>query len=153
VLSGIGFAGWVGHWRFVSRAILVLLLTLGLLFASGVFVGSLSQPPVLYTEFPPVLTGVLISIAVGVAAALANTDDVGRRELIGLAATSQIAIVPAWLGLCAMLGLPATEQPSAISTRLFSLGVNILCVVIASLVTYIALRAPHPSLRILNDDK
>ena len=36
--------------------------------------------------------------AVGIAAGLATVDDVGRREMIGLAATAQIAI-PSRLGL------------------------------------------------------
>jgi hypothetical protein len=153
VFSAVGFGAWVGHWRLVTRAVGVLLLTLGLLFAGGIVIGAMTSPPVKYDDFPPLAVGVLISAAVGVAAALAHTDDVGRRELIGLAATSQIAIVPAWLGLTAILGVPGSESARTIEKHLLSLVANILSVMAASLITYIAIRAPHPSLRILNDQK
>lgn len=153
VLSAIGLGGWTGFWRLATRAVGVLVLTGGLLFIGGVLIGLVGSPPVQYTDFPPLLTGVLISSAVGVAAALAHTDDVGRRELIGLAATSQIAIVPTWLGLCAVFGLPATEESAAVEKRLLSLVLNVLCVIVASLVTYIATRVPRDSLRVLNDEK
>ncbi|HEY2848174.1 MAG TPA: hypothetical protein VGI80_10180 [Pyrinomonadaceae bacterium] len=153
VLSAIGFGGWLGHRRLALRAILVLALTCTLLFIAGVVIGTIGTPPLQYTAFPTLLTGAIISSGVGIAAALAHTDDVGRRELIGLAATSQIAIAPAWLGLCTVVGIPATMGDGMIEKRLLSLAINIACVIVASLVTYIAVRAIHPSLRILNDDR
>jgi hypothetical protein len=153
VLSAIGFGGWLGHWRLAGRAVGVLALSCGLLFIAGVIIGAIGTPPVRYTSFPPLTVGVLVSLAVGVAAALAHTDDVGRRELIGLAATSQIAIVPAWLGLCTVVGLPAAEGSGAVEKRLLGLVINILCVVSASLMTYIAVRATNPSLRVLKDGR
>jgi hypothetical protein len=153
VLSAIGFGSWLSHWRLAARAVIVLVLTCGLLFGGGVLIGVIGSPPVLYTDFPAILTGVLISSAVGVASALANTDDVGRRELIGLAATSQIAIVPAWLGLCVALGLPATAVSGTVEKRLLSLLLNVICVIAASLITYIASGVCHPSLRVINDER
>ncbi|HTH51438.1 MAG TPA: hypothetical protein VL501_05875 [Pyrinomonadaceae bacterium] len=153
VLSAIGFGAWVGHWRLSVRALAVLGITLSLLFIGGLLIAAVESPPVRYDEFPSVVASALISIAVGVAAALANTDDVGRRELIGLAATSQIAIVPAWMGLCAILGVPTSDGSGGVQKHLLSLVINVLCVVIASLITYVAIRAPHPSLRVLNDEK
>jgi hypothetical protein len=153
VLSAIGFGSWLGHWKLAVRALIVLVLTCVLLFVGGVLIGAVGSPPVEYTDFPPLMTGALISLAVGVAAALANTDDVGRRELIGLAATSQIAIVPAWLGLCTVLGISPTEGSGVIEKRLLSLAINILCVIVASLATYIAIRVPKDSLRMINDEK
>jgi len=153
VLSAMGFGSWLGHWRLALRALSVLAISCVLLFIAGMLMAAIGSPPVRYTDFPPLATGVLISLAVGVAAALAHTDDVGRRELIGLAATSQIAIVPAWLGLCTVAGIPPTMPAATVETRLLSLVINIACVVAASLVTYIAVRATHPSLRILNDEK
>lgn len=153
VLSAIGFGAWVGHWHLSFRALGVLGLTLALLFMGGLLIAAIESPPVRYDEFSSPAAGALISIAVGVAAALANTDDVGRRELIGLPATSQIAIVPAWMGLCAGLGVPASDGSGSVQQHLLSLAINMLCVVVASLVTYVAIRAPHPSLRVLNDEK
>jgi hypothetical protein len=149
VLSSIGFGGWVGHWRLAVRGIGVLLLSLCLLFAAGMLIGAVGSPPVQYSEFPSLLTGALISSAVGVAAALAHTDDVGRRELIGLAATSQIAIVPAWLGLCSVLGISGTGPH--VESRIASLVVNIVCVITTSLITYVAVCGRADSLRVTND--
>jgi len=40
-----------------------------------------------------------MSLALGVAAGLATSDDVGRRELFGLAAATQVAILPVWFGI------------------------------------------------------
>jgi hypothetical protein len=153
VLSAIGFGSWLGHWRLAIRAGVVLALTCALLFGGGVLIGVIGSPPVLYSDFPPVLTGMLISTAVGIASALANTDDVGRRELIGLAATSQIAIVPAWLGLCVVLELPATEPSDTVEKRLLSLLLNVVCVIVASLITYIAVGVCDSSLRVIKDEK
>jgi len=153
VISAVGFGAWVGHWRLSVRALGILGMTLALLFLGGLAVGAMTSPPIQYSDFPPLIAGALISAAVGVAAALANTDDVGRRELIGLAATSQIAIVPAWMGLCTALGLPASATGGEVPKHLLSLVINIACVVVASLITYVAIRAPHPSLRVLNDEK
>lgn len=153
VLSAMGFGSWVGHWRLALRGFTVLAVSCVLLFIAGLFIGMIGTPPVRYEEFPSLLTGMLISLAVGVAAALAHTDDVGRRELIGLAATSQIAIVPAWLGLCTVVGIPPSMPSGTVETRLLSLVINIGCVVAASLATYIAVRATHPSLRALDEPK
>ena len=153
VLSAIGLGAWLGHRRLAMRAVVVLTATCGLFFGGGVLIGVIGSPPVRYTDFPALSTGVLISTAVGVASALANTDDVGRRELIGLAATSQIAIVPAWLGLCVVLGLPATGPSDTVEKRLLSLpsqyNLRDHCIAI----TYIAVGVSHPSLRIVNDKK
>jgi hypothetical protein len=153
VISAMGFGAWLGHWRLAVRGLGVLAISCLLLFIAGLLIGAIGTPPVRYTDFPSLLTGILISLAVGIAAALAHTDDVGRRELIGLAATSQIAVVPAWLGLCAVVGIPPTMPAGTLQTRLLSLLINVACVVAASLATYIAVRATHPSLRVLNDEK
>jgi hypothetical protein len=81
----------------------------------------------------------LISFAVGIAAGLATADDVGRREMIGLAATAQIAIVPVWLGLGLVLGFPVSD-PTPPARRLLSLLLNIAVIITASLLTFAAIR-------------
>jgi hypothetical protein len=55
--------------------------------------------------------------------------------MIGLAATALVAIVPAWLGLCWVLGLPVLDV-SPPSRRFLGLLLNIATIVLASLVTY-----------------
>jgi len=80
---------------------------------------------------------------------LANSDDVGRREFLGLAATAQIAIVPVWFGICFVFGFPTTTDQNEITTRALGFGLNVLTIIIASLATYILLGATN---RRLPDD-
>lgn len=96
--------------------------------------------------------GWLISLAVGVAASLANTDDVGRRELIGLAATAQIAIIPVWFGICFVFGFPATTGHDEIVTRALGFGLNVLTIIVASLATYVLLGAASRSIAKVEND-
>ncbi|HZH35479.1 MAG TPA: hypothetical protein VEX64_11600, partial [Pyrinomonadaceae bacterium] len=105
----------------------------------GVAVALSTSPPIKYNEFNPLLVSVLISAAVGVAGVLANTDDVGRRELIGLAATAQIAIIPTWFGISSIFGFSVLDTQNEISTRAIAFGVNLVTIITAALVTYILL--------------
>ncbi len=83
-------------------------------------------------------TAFLISAAVGVAAGLATADDAGRRELIGLAATAQIALLPAYFGISLVIGFPPLEPESPAQRALIFL-VTVATITAASLVTYVAL--------------
>ena len=116
--------------------------------AGGATVAIFSHPPVRYVEANSLVTGLLISLVVGVAAGLATSDDVGRREMIGLAATAQVAIVPTWFGLALVLGSP--NDPISAKQRAISLLINICGIVIASLATYAALGMRGASLRAFN---
>lgn len=94
LMLGVGFGVWTRQWRLVGQASLALAVAMALLFAGGMTVALISNPPLRYLESNSLLTGLLISMVVGVAAGLATADDVGRREMIGLAATAQVAIIP-----------------------------------------------------------
>jgi hypothetical protein len=137
LLLGIGFGAWTRNWRLVGQAFAAFLVAAALLVAGGATVGALSDPPIKYDEFSPLAVSFLISLAVGVAAALANIDDVGRRELIGLAATAQIAIIPVWFGAAAVLGFPATASESEIAQRGGAFLMNSLTIIAASLAVYV----------------
>jgi len=58
-------------------------------------------------------------------------------------------IVPTWFGLAAVLGLPANDSVSA-KQRAMSLVINVAGIVVASFVTYAALRMRGESLRAFN---
>jgi hypothetical protein len=146
LMLGIGFSLWTRQWKLLLQAITALVVAMSLLAAGGITVALLSQPPVRYTEANSLLTSFLISLAVGVAGGLATTDDVGRREMIGLAATAQVAIVPTWFGLCAVLGFPPAD-PTPPKQRLLGLLINIGGIIIASIITYAAVRMRGDSLR------
>lgn len=94
VLLSISFGIWTRQWKLVGKAVPVFLATVALLFLGGALVAFLSSPPLRYSEFNSLAVGFLISLGVGVGAGFATTDDVGRRELLGLAATAQIVLIP-----------------------------------------------------------
>jgi len=146
LMLGIGFSLLTRQWRLLGQSVLALVTATLLMAAGGITVALFSQPPIRYVEANSLVTGFVVSLVVGVAAGLATTDDVGRREMIGLAATAQVAIVPTWFGLAAVLGLPANDAVS-VKQRALSLLVNIAGIIVASLATYAALRMRGDSLR------
>lgn len=149
LMLSVGFGFWTRQWRLLGQGLFSLMVALLLLAAGGVMVGFLTSPPVLYSEFNSLTTGILISLAVGVAAGLATADDVGRREMIGLAATAQIAIIPAWVGSCLVLGFPVADGTAPLR-RAVGLLLNIIAIVIAALGTYAALRVKGAALTCFN---
>lgn len=146
LMLGIGFSLLTRQWRLLGQSLLALVAATILMAAGGMTVALFNHPPIRYLETNSLLTGFVISLAVGVAAGLATTDDVGRREMIGLAATAQVAIIPTWFGLAMVLGLPANDAVSA-KQRAMSLLVNVAGIVIASFATYAALRMRGNSLQ------
>ena len=152
LMLGIGFSLWTRQWRLLAQAAYALIVAVALLMAGGVTVALLNNPPLRYLESTSLLTGFLISLAVGVAAGLATADDVGRREMIGLAATAQVAIIPAWFGVGLVFGFPVADPVSA-RQRALSLLINIAGIVIASLVTYAFLRMKGDSLQVFKSNK
>ena len=143
LLLAFGFGAWTRTWKLVGQSILAFFTAVILLILGGVSVAAVSNPPLKYDEFNTMFVGFLISIAVGVAAGLANSDDVGRREFLGLAATAQIAIIPVWFGICFVFGFPTTTGQDEIMTRALGFGLNVLTIIIVSLATYILLGATN----------
>ncbi|HEX8141332.1 MAG TPA: hypothetical protein VF553_01975 [Pyrinomonadaceae bacterium] len=137
VLS-MSFGVWTRQWRLVGQGALAFLVATALIVLGGVIVALMTDPPLKYREFSSMLTALLISSVVGVAAALATADDVGRREMIGLAATAQIALIPAYVGISLVFGFPQGESTSP-AQRLLTFLVIIGVIVITSLMTYAVL--------------
>ena len=146
LMLSIGFGVSTRQFRLAAQGFFALVVALILLATGGVGVALLTSPPMRYTESNSVLAGFLISLAVGVAAALATADDVGRREMIGLAASSQVAIIPVWFGVSLVFGFPVFESMTP-GKRGLSLVLNIIAIALASLVTYAAMRMSGSSLR------
>ena len=146
LLLAVGYGAWTGAWKLVGQSFLAFVTAVVLLIAGGAVIAAVTDPPLKYDEFNTMFVGFLISVAVGVAAGLANSDDVGRREFLGLAATAQIAIIPVWFGICFVFGFPNTTSQEEITTRALSFGLNILTLIAASLATYVLLGATSRSL-------
>lgn len=149
LMLGVGFGIWTRQWRLVKQALFALALAVVLLVAGGVTVALMGNPPLRYVESTSLLTGALISLVVGVAAGLATADDVGRREMIGLAATAQVAIIPVWFGICFVFGFPTFDSSSP-RQRLISLALNIGTLITASAATYAGMRVKGASLRVFD---
>lgn len=107
LLLAMGFGAWTRQWRLAAQGLMTLSVGLGILLAAGVSMAFWHSPPLLYQDFHSLPVGALISAVVGAAAGLATGDDTGRRELIGLAAASQVAIIPVWLGITLVFAFPA----------------------------------------------
>jgi hypothetical protein len=150
LMLSVGFGLRTKQWRLAAQGIFSLAVAQGLLILGGLTVGFLSNPPVRYAEFNSLGTSLLISCVVGVAAGLATVDDAGRREMIGLAATAQVAIIPAWIGLCLILGFPSSE-PAPAKNRILALILNGVAIVIASFVTYTLLGVKASALNYFNE--
>ena len=146
LLLAVGFGSWTRQPKLALQGFLAFVVATILLVLGGAAVGAMSSPPVQYDEFNSLTVTFLISLGVGIAAGLANIDDVGNRAMIGLAATAQIAIVPVWFGVCLVLGFPTTAGESEIREHAISFLVTILTIIIASLATYIILGAASRAL-------
>jgi hypothetical protein len=138
MVLGISFGTWTREWALARRALFGLLIGLILTAVGAAAAGWISGGPCLYHDFLEPLPSAIISAAVGLAAALATADDVGRRELIGLAAAAQIAVLPAWLGIYFSVG---GDEPATVALqRALTLALNLMALATTALVTYAALR-------------
>ena len=151
LMLSIGFGAWTRNWRLSMQGVLACLTAAILLLLGGAAIAAVSNPPLKYDEFNSPLVGFLISVAVGVAAGLANIDDVGRREMIGLAATAQIAIIPVWFGICLVFGFPSTTGESEIMNRALSFFINVITIIVVSMTVYVLTGAASRSLARLKD--
>jgi hypothetical protein len=109
---------------------------MALVVGSGAVVAVTSSPPMEFRDFSPLPTGLMLSIAIGVAAGYATTDDVGWRQLMGLAAASQITLVPAWLGVALVIGFSEIGSTAPVE-RLLSWGLNLAAIVGTIVAVYV----------------
>lgn len=139
LMLSISFGSLTKQWRLVGQGALAFVVALALLFGAGAAIAAISSPPLKYDEFGSIGVTFLMSLGIAIAAVLANTDDVGRRELIGLAATSLIAIVPTWFGIytvfAARNAAPNVSENELMS-RALSLGVSILTIIVVTFLIY-----------------
>ncbi|HYO98964.1 MAG TPA: hypothetical protein VER76_01995, partial [Pyrinomonadaceae bacterium] len=146
LLLAMGFGSWTGQWRLALQGLFAFLVAIALLISGGVVVALLTSPPLQYNQHNPLVVSFLISLGVGIAAGLATADDVGRREMIGLAATAQMAILPVWFGIGFVFGFPPLDTTSP-AQRALTFGVNAVTIVVAALCTYALLGMRGDSLR------
>lgn len=136
-LLAVSFGVLTKDFKLAGQGLLAFAAAIILMMLGGALIAAISSPPLKYSEFNKLPIGALISLAVGVAGALASFDDVGRRELIGLAATAQIAIVPIWFAVSFVFGFSNLESENVVATRAASFFINIVIIIAAAFLTYL----------------
>ena len=134
LVLAFSFGTLTKQWQLVGHAVVAFIAATALIIASAAGLAYFVVPSILFDQFPPMIAGAIFSLLVGVAAALGTTDDVGHRQLIGLAAASQVVLVPAWLGLSLVFGFD--ESPGG---KIASFGLNVVCLAIGSVLVYAVL--------------
>lgn len=129
----MALGSWTSYWRLARQGLQALLVSAVVLVIAGATVALLHGGPLQFQKFSPIHIGVLLSLVVAVASTLGSADDVGRRELIGLAAASQVGILPTWLGIALVLG---GQELAKAPERLLSLGLNVVTLVLVSAIVY-----------------
>lgn len=119
--------------RFLLQGLLAMVVSTLLIFLAGISVGLFTEPQISYQEFGSPLEGFILSVVIGVAAALAAIDDAGRRELIGLAATAHISVHPAWIGLHLVFGF---DDNAALQNHLLVFCINLTTLTMAATITF-----------------
>lgn len=146
LLLAMGFGIWTRQWRLAAQGLFAFLVAIVLLVSGGAIVALLTSPPLQYNQHNPLIVSFLISLGVGIAAGLATADDVGRREMIGLAATAQMAILPVWFGICFVFGFPALDSTPP-AQRALTFAINAVTIIVAALCTYALLGMRGDSLK------
>ena len=134
LVLAFSFGALTRQWQLVRYAALAFMCATLLILAGAIAIAVVAAPPILFDKFPPIGAGLGFSLAIGVAAALGTADDAGHRQLVGLAAASQLAILPAWFGLSLVFGFA-----SDISEKLAAFGINVAALVIGCIAVYAAL--------------
>jgi hypothetical protein len=147
LLLAVSFGIRSGIWKLAGQGALAFLVATLLLFLGGAGVAALSAPPVKYSDFNTLLASFLISVVVGIGAGFANIDDSGQRQLIGLAATAQIALIPVWFGISAVFGFPAAAGRNEIIERGASFFLNTITMIVVTLIAYTLSNAAGDSLK------
>ena len=137
LMLGVAFGGVTGCWRLVGRAFLSMAAAVAITVAMGYLVGSATDTPeVKFKDFTPLLPSLWLSIGIGVAAGIGTTDDVGWKELVGLAAASQFSLIPAWLGSALVKGFGEGGTATLVQ-RLESFGMNLVAIIGMAALAYL----------------
>ncbi|MFN8470924.1 MAG: DUF389 domain-containing protein [Anaerolineae bacterium] len=137
LMLAMAFGTWTRDWRLAWQGLAAFATGIVVITIGSIAVSLIAGGPLRFDQFSSLGVGLAISLAVGAAAALASADDVGRRELIALAASSQLALVPAWFGISLVLGFPDTAEAAE---RVLGFFINSVALVVAGSLVYAFLR-------------
>jgi hypothetical protein len=135
-LLAIARAACARDRHLAAQAACALSSTIAVVTGCSALVALLVPGPMKFDDFLSPLVAASVSIGIGVAGALASVDDVGKRELIGLATAAQVGIVPVWLGIALVQGFDASP-----GSRVLSYVANLVLIVVGSMLVYLLVHA------------
>jgi len=136
-LIAIAFAAVVRQPRLALRGGLVFLLTTLLIAGAGALTALAAPGPPLWEPPAGLATAIAIGAVVGAAAAIASADDAGRRELIGLAATAHLSVLPVWAGVVAVTGSGAGTGGPAYAARAADFAAAAAAITLAAALAFV----------------
>lgn len=101
------------HWTLAAQGAVVFGLTTVLIAVGGAAAALALGGEPGWTPEGSRASAFVIGAVVGLAVGLASSDDAGRRELIGLAATAHLSVLPIWGGFALVLGHGTAGEASA----------------------------------------
>lgn len=126
-LIAVALAALRRRGALAGRAVVVFVLSTALLVIAGYLVAVVAGGPLGWHPQGGPVSALGIGAIVGAAAGFGSADDAGRRELIGLAATAHLSVLPVWAGLTLGLGTGDMAEMAAKATE-FGLAVAALTV-------------------------
>lgn len=105
----------------IRQGLRALAIALGVTIASAALTAAVAGGPMLFQRFGGLADNFAMSAVIGVLAAVADIDDVGRRQLVGLAMAYPFVKFPTWIGIAVAAGFP---ERSVALQRLLILGGN-----------------------------
>jgi hypothetical protein len=140
----IGFGLWAGDFSLARQGAKALIVSTALSILSGVIVGLLHGPPMLFNNFATPLSSFALAAMIGITAGFTTADDAGRRYLIGVAAAVQYGVFPVWFGFCLVRGFP---ESGITQSRLETFAINVGTIVIFALIGYLLLNIKRRDVR------
>ena len=149
---GMSLGAGIKEWRFFRQGIYTFLLSTVLIVIGGIGIGLITDPGIKFTAFTktPLIFSFLLSMIIGIAAALAAVDDGGRRELIGLAATAHVSVYPIWFGMKFIYGFHPEDTPMEFF-GIFLMDVS--TIIIFSIITFKVMKMRGKGIRLFVKEK
>jgi hypothetical protein len=132
-LMAIGFGISRKDKPLMRHAIKAFIVANVLSVCAASLVAAIAKGPLLWNDFGSLASNVFISVAAAIVGATADMDDIGRRQLIAVAAAFPYSRFPPWIGIGLVLGFPDKQETLH---RLGIFAANIGAMIMAAGVTY-----------------
>lgn len=119
--------------RLALQGALAFATASALTVAAAALTALIAGGPMAFADFGELKADLAMSAVLGVLAAAADADEVGRRQLMGLAMAYPFVKFPVWIGIALVLGFP---DAATTRTRLIALGGDVLLMTAMAALTY-----------------